>query len=335
MKPVDLEFIRRLVTLTNVIPLIAQADSLSQGEVEVFKRSINSNLQSAGIRTFSFSQDESISSSPYTVCSACSNDDENMDASLLMSPDYVQPLVSSELTVLVNQIFNEENIPWLRHLAAKKLVDSQGNFEVSSISSCLNLSPGFYRTQGQNPGYSTSSITSQSSSQAITLNRGGAFSYLRAKTADHMQREEKLAQIRLAKWAGDLQRCLNNERARYQTLLRGERAVWLTQRLSDCMNDGSLVPAGGSSGVEVAEKATMSRRAGVSSTSAQFTMLNTRDPLGLLQWDETIRRKGWMAFQVIGGFGVLGAMAVWLIKNYGFGAETCSSWNWTWRGENL
>lgn len=335
MKPEDLEFIRRLVALTNVIPLIAQADSLSQGEVEVLKRSINSDLQSAGIRTFSFNKDESISSSPYTICSASSNDDENMDASLLMSPDYVQPLVSSELSVLVNQIFNEENIPWLRHLAAKKLVDSHRNFEVSSTSARLNFSPNLYRTQGQNPGYSSSSISSQSSSQAITLNRGGAFSYLRAKTADHMQREEKLAQIRLAKWAGDLQRCLNNERARYQTLLRGERAVWLTQRLSECVNDGSLVPASRSSGVEVAEKATVSRRPGVTNTFVQFSMLNTRDPLGLLKWDEAIRRKGWMAFQVIGGFGVLGAMAVWLIKHYTLGADTCSSWNWTWRGEKL
>src|SRR6202000_2471800 len=53
----------------------------------------------------------------------------------LMSPDYVQPLLPSELTVLVNQVFNPDTISWLRHSAAKKFISwrSRTNFPGDSM----------------------------------------------------------------------------------------------------------------------------------------------------------------------------------------------------------
>jgi hypothetical protein len=59
---------------------------------------------------------------PYAISSTPGPDTDTMDASLLMSPDYVQPLLPSELAALVNQVFDPESIAWLRHSAAKKFL---------------------------------------------------------------------------------------------------------------------------------------------------------------------------------------------------------------------
>ena len=39
-----------------------------------------------------------------------------------MSPDYVQPLIQSELANVVDQVFCENGASWLRHAAAKKFI---------------------------------------------------------------------------------------------------------------------------------------------------------------------------------------------------------------------
>lgn len=324
LKPADLDFVRQLSALTNVIPLIAKADSLSQEEAQTLKESIASDLISAGLRPFSFNS-ESATSSPYTVCSASSNDDDTMDASLLMSPDYVRPLVSSDLSTLVQHIFYKDNISWLRHLAAKKLVHSQRDMEKSFIPAPFPNSPTtFNPLQNPFPNYSNTQISSPTTSQAVISYASGASSYVQARIADHTQREEKLAQLRLAKWAGDLQRCLQNERTRYEAISRGERAIWLTQRLGECVDDGSLVPVRGP------EKDTISMRTEPMDGSLSTGLVNARDPLGLLGWNEAVRRKGWIAVQVVGGFGVLGAMAVWVFRSWGAGADAYSTWTWAW-----
>lgn len=324
LKPVDLDFIRQLSALTNVIPLIAKADSLSHDEAQALKESIASDLISAGLRPFLFNSESTISP-PYTVCSASSNDDENMDASLLMSPEYVRPLVSSELSTLVHHIFDKDNVSWLRHFAAKKLVHSQRAMEKSFVPAPFPNSPTTFNPLPNSfPDSSTSQISSSSTSQAVISYASGASSYVQARIADHTQREEKLAQLRLAKWAGDLQRCLQNERTRYEAISRGERAIWLTQRLGECVDDGSLVPVRGP------EKDTISMRTGPMESSLPAGLVNARDPLGLLGWNEAVRRRGWIAVQVVGGFGVLGAMAVWMVRSWGAGADAYSSWTWAW-----
>lgn len=324
LKPVDLDFIRQLSALTNVIPLIAKADSLSHDEALASKESIASDLSSAGLRTFLFDS-ESTTSPPYTVCSASSNDDDNMDASLLMSPEYVRPLVSSELSTLVHHIFDKDNVSWLRYLAAKRLVHSQRGMEKSFFPAPFPTSPtAFNPLQNPSPNSSTSHIPSSTTSQAVISYASGASSYVQARIADHTQREEKLAQLRLAKWAGDLQRCLQNERTRYEAVSRGERAIWLTQRLGECVDDGSLVPVRGP------EKDTISVRTEPMDRSTSTGLVNARDPLGLLGWNEAVRRRGWIVVQIVGGFGVLGAMAVWMVRNRGAGADAYSSWTWAW-----
>jgi hypothetical protein len=150
---------QRLSALTNVIPVIAKSDTLSRSEIVAVKTSILARLQTTSIKPFLFgkpledallavqglpifappstaspSSSEPLGFSesseypfniptyPYAVSSTPGSDSETMDASLLMSPDYVQPLIPSELAVLVDQVFNPESIAWLRHSVAKKFL---------------------------------------------------------------------------------------------------------------------------------------------------------------------------------------------------------------------
>lgn len=318
----------RLSNFTNVVPLIAKSDCLASEEAQALKSSVVSLLRTADIRPFLFSSDNS-SISPYTVCSTSSNDDDNMDASLLMSPDYVQPLVSSELSTLVHHIFDQDNVSWLRHIAAMKLVHSQRRMKQLNNPISFPTSPTSLNLTRSHSTYPASQISSSTTSQAVISYASGASSYIQARVADHTQREEKLAQLRLAKWAGDLQRHLQDERARYETVSRGERALWLTQRLGECVDDGSLVPVRG------LEKDMHTTRTEPVERSASYGLLNARDPLGLLGWNETMRQRGWVAFQVAGGFGVLGAMAVWIIRTWGAGADAYSGWTWAWWGAKV
>lgn len=323
LTPIDLEFIRRLSALTNVIPVIAKADSMSHEEAQALKASIAGELVSAGLRPFSFNSGESQVSPPYTVCSAPSSDDDNMDASLLMSPEYVRPLVSSELSFLVQHIFDQENISWLRHFAAKKLVNSQRGFVQPSPFSNLAITSG--PPQGTLQSFPYLQVSQSATSPTAVSYATGSSSYVQARIADHTQREEKLAQMRLAKWAGDLQRSLQNERARYEAISRGERAIWLTERLRDCVSDGSLVP------IRDPEKDALSARTEPRNTSFSNGLLDPRDPLGFLGWSDIMRRRGWIAFQVVGGFGVLGAVGIWFMRSWGTVPEASSSRTWTWR----
>lgn len=324
IKPVDLDFLRRLSTFTNIIPLIAKADLLSNEEAEQVQSSIANDLESAGIRPFMFDPSCPVVSSIYTVCSAPSSDEDNMDASLLMSPDYIQPLLPSKLNELVGQIFEKDHISWLRHLAATKLVSTRREMEASVMTASVpnsSLDPLQART--------LRSPTSPAATQTIVPYASGASSCVRTRVADHTQREEKLAQVRLAKWAGDLQRSLQNERARYEALSRGERAIWLTERLGECVNDGTLMPVQNS--VTPSAKALSSLKVESSGSSGR-SFADGGDPLGLLKWNEAMRGRGWIAFQVVGSFGVLGAMAVWMARSWGLGSDGYPGWNWVWWG---
>lgn len=319
---------RKLSTFTNVIPLIAKADLLSPEAIQALKQSIRDEMNAAGIRPFLFTPDETATLPPYTICSVSADDDENMDASLLMSPDYVQPLLPSELSILVRRVFDGEEIRWLRHLAARKIVDSRRR--ATSLSAPVQLSRSPLRSHSLHSQFSTepgSFFSSPSSSRAMVSHINPGNSYFQAITADHTQREERYAQIKLAKWAGDLQRCLQNERARYEALARGERAVWLTERLGECVKDGSLVAVDDAVAVKPPQQDETPARIGMTRSSISNCALNPRDPLGLIRWNNILTRRGWVAFQVVGSFGVLGAMAIWMARSWGAGADAYSNWS--------
>lgn len=311
---------RRLSPLTNIIPVIVQSEALSPDQLRSLKANILSQLQQANIKPFLFgiSSEEVLSSSqplpPFAVSTVTTSDDENMDASLLMSPDYVAPLLPTELSSLVTLLFDPDTVSWLRHSAAKKAVQRRNE----GVSQHRGL---------------PRSLSLQASGSILTPPIGATSSYALARITDHTQREEHLAQVRLSKWATDLQRSLHNERVRFEALARGERAVWLTERLNECVQDGTIVPINQNShstsvtSGSIIKQETYSRR---SRTRNAGSNLNRQDPLGLLQLNAEMRRKSWIAVKIVGGFGIIGGLAIWLAGRWhGEGEwEWGTSWGW-------
>ncbi|KAH1300372.1 hypothetical protein KXX11_005361 [Aspergillus fumigatus] len=318
----DIECIRKLCVWTNVIPLISKSDLLTPDQIATLKSSFHAKAQMASIKPFHFGDATSAaadgfsSHSPFAVSSAKVDDEDVMDASTLMSPDYVQPLAPSELSLLVKKLFDLDNMAWIRHSAAKKLVQRQHDqgpqWEVSRHST--------------NPfdGQSTGTMSPPS----------GRFpSYTMARISDYTQREEKMARVQLAKWASDLQRSLQNERERYAALARGERAVWLTERLGECVVDGSLVPitktpgfcglrfpmdnAGGRLFVRTQDGKNMEYR---------VTSISPHDPLGIVWWSDDLKQRGWAIVQIVGSLGVVGGLAFLLARTWGLSSRSLSEW---------
>jgi hypothetical protein len=308
IKPVDIEYLRRLSQFTNIIPLIAQADTLTPEQREHLKSRMASDLEAANIRLLPLNIAESGLphpgiSAPYAVSSLPSDDRETMDASLLMSPDYIQPLVPTDLPDLIAHVFHPSAIAYLRHHASLKLVRHRKS-AYSSISSIPRSLPAPIQP-----------------SNILSPPLGAANTFALARIADHSQREERLAHIRLSTWAADLQRSIANERARFEALARGERAVWLTQRLGECVADGTLVavsaPGRGRTGKSEGRRRVM-----------HHVGRGREDPLGLLGVHDRVGEAVWVVVRVVSGVGVVGAIAFWAMRGWR-GEE---GWGVGWEG---
>lgn len=305
--------------MTNVVPLIAKADLLTPAEIQQIRDSINSDQSSIPRLPISFSrtlaQSPTEAQSPYTVSCVNGPDYDNMDASLLMSSDYLQPLLPSELSLLMEQIMSPDNIPFFRHTSAKKLVQWY-NSGTRLEESMRTPSPSSIRMRSPIPSTLNSPLQASLaasnmlipviSHSDLSINTSNSFAL--ARVADHTQKEDRLAQIRLSKWASDLQLSLQREREKYESLARSERAVWLVEKMGDEIRQGQLVPAS-----ELPPPNGSRRKVKESNVSYQI-----HDPLGLLRWQEAVRAQTWLALQVVGSFGVVGGLALWITKQWGY-----------------
>ncbi|KAK5652509.1 hypothetical protein OQA88_10414 [Cercophora sp. LCS_1] len=318
LRPVDIQYLRQIAPLTNVILLLAQADLMSADQITASKEQVLAQLKEAKIQPFSFSSASSPDQGLYAISSATGSDHDNMDASMLMSPDYVRPLITTELNTLVEHVFSQNGSSWLRHSAARKYVqwrryDATTPKPMSPYQPPLNLS---------------SSFTQQTTSNVLAPPMGAASSYALARITDHTQREERLAQVRLANWAADLQKSLANERAQYAALARGERAIWLTEKLNECVQEGTLVPLPGrgrSSSTErireqvrrkIREDAARMRRGRGRDNTRWQGQGPSQDPLGLLSVAAEVKHTSLMALEVLGSLGLLGGLVVWATRYY-------------------
>lgn len=330
IKPVDIEYMRRLSHLTNVIPIITKSDTLPAADIETLKSSIICELENASVPIFFFGKKQA---SIYAISTVASQD--NMDASLMMSPDYVQPLVPTDLVDLVSDVFQQDAICFLRHSAAMKFLKWQKVAVKTSHRSQINFTPSL------SLGGSVSSLSSGNSRGTLLSPIGTAPTYTLARITDHTRREEHLAQVRLSNWAHDLQQSLQNERARYEALCKGERAIWLTERLGECVRDGTLVPAGSSTSgplVRQSEKSDERTYWRPKTNRAKSDRVSRSDPLGLLSFNARVKRSSWVALQVVGGLGVVGGFLYWcgVGKNwFGLSDETragiwqeLEKWGW-------
>ncbi|KAE9968832.1 hypothetical protein EG328_007255 [Venturia inaequalis] len=285
--------IGRLASLTNVIPVFSKADLISDEEIGHLKRKLSSDLEGNGHGTFSFARtleelpvsgaaptERDLSDSrsplfragpPFAVSCLPGPNDHEMDASLLMSPSYSPPLVTSDLEDLVFQLLDPENIAHLRHSAVRKFMAwrrrqkkhvvasggalSGGNSLVMGHASNSSLGIALarrtpsspLRSQGLIPrgrGHSHHRSLSPSSSpfnmSSTALIGTGLPDFTRARLRDHMFHEERLAEVQMAKWASDLQRSLRDEKETFERAAKGERAKWLLERLGEEVQQGNI-----------------------------------------------------------------------------------------------
>lgn len=116
---------RDLQAITNLIPILAHADKLDTSSVAEAKDCIQQTLHDNDISYFSFAiPDNSNAPSPtiFAVSSKQHPDLDMMEASVLMSSDYLLPLISSDLDTLVSHLFSPDGSAWLRHTTATKYI---------------------------------------------------------------------------------------------------------------------------------------------------------------------------------------------------------------------
>lgn len=301
-----------------------------------------------------------------------------------MSPDYVQPLLPSELAALVTQVFDPESIAWLRHSAAKKFLawrrrtklpgDSmmmQGlaqprspttasvglnggnmNCKASSLLASRKLtcpsasvassvfsatSPSGVLVPGSGSPFYPSNLqspllaSSPSLANSDTLEPPGNFSLARYNNA--RQGEQGLSEIRIARWATDLQRSRRNERERFEELQNNDRARWLLERVGEEVSKGTIVASPG--GPPRAEWAVVrhgdeKKSSKVSHRYAKAVGLDSRDPLGLCNFGDELRRQSFVLVKVLGGISVLGAVAVAVCRACGIETGLPHGGWWEW-----
>jgi hypothetical protein len=398
----DVEFMQRLSNLTNVIPVIAKADTLSSTEIAAVKTSILARLQTTSIKPFLFGkalddallavQGLSVTSSssnftttepeqypfpnptyPFAISSTPGLDTETMDASLLMSPDYVQPLIPSELSALVTQVFEPENIAWLRHSAGKKFLSwrhrtkwpgdtfsladarmalrpvtrgsvsssvsgtntAQTDSGASSVFSATSPS-GILVPHSTSPFYSApGSISASPSSlsnitESLNLETPEDFSLTRYNT--YVQGEQRLAEVRLAKWATDLQRSLRNERERFAELQKSERAKWLLERVSEEIVEGNigLLGSPGASRADWAMVRKNEKGGRMWGSRYEGGRLDGRDPLGLLDFSDQVKRSTVVVVKVLGSVSLVGLVVGAVAKACGVVSVIPQGGMWQW-----
>ncbi|KAK5715645.1 hypothetical protein LTR15_010291 [Elasticomyces elasticus] len=330
------ELFMSLSHCTNVLPIIGHADNVSSEEmsarkVEVLKdlEDLNEGLEDDLLRS-AFGQ----RSIPLAISSALSDDAETIDASILMSSQYVQPLIPSELSSLIDLLLDDA--PRIRHLSAVKfLAWRQRNLgaQIDERNSRDQRSPLFGHTlpsvtdtgsmledpskvlvpYGSSSYFRSVSPSAVSESPSVGAGATATSTYALAHYNEQTQSPDSVPfrQVRLAKWARDLQRGLENERRKYQTRWHANPDAKTEEGKNS--SEKAMAPL----------QNTASSRPSRGRLGGAIAVIDPRDPLGILSFAQAFRRQGWFVLRVASGCGLVGAIAWWVVRNW---AEVQQKW---------
>ena len=345
-------FVRELATRTNLVPLIARADSSNAQDLQAHREKIRSVLsginadwysmvdisaEAAGFPVFDATPGHS-RLEPFAISSAMADDADNMDASLLMASDYLQPLVPSDLTYFLDRFMSASNIARMRHSSAKKflhwrkqhlgtridlskqsILRAPVSFPPVSPISSPNIATGaesFLSEQSKVlVPYTTSSYYRSASPSAASdfsyqhQAKIGTSAHALAQHDSQTTGTEPFRQIRLAKWAQDLQRSLANERKRYDTLYTVQQpAEWhLEHEGTGGGDEKALIARSEERAADISQRPSRGKLGG------EIAVI---DPLGILSLGQIFRRQSWFVLRVAGGCGFVGAVAWWVLRNW-------------------
>ena len=284
---VQVEQFKRLTSFTNVVPVLGKADLLTAEVISELKQAILDALPASASTPFLFSEslldeldqtnttaptnlESSDASSktgpkhdsptstalPYAISTIPGLDEQEMDASLLMSSSYSPPLIPSELQILISQLFDPENVSWFRYNAVRKFlawrarqptndepVRGDALFMHSGALGIRHMSPLIDPPSSQLlvprqpnvlPKLSPFNMTS-----AAILGRGRPEGS-RTTIVDQMRREESAATMQVSRWAAELQSAMRQEREQFESLVKGDRAKWLLEKINDEVRSGTI-----------------------------------------------------------------------------------------------
>lgn len=261
---------------------------------------IHSAFSYMDIKVFDFGtddntpHDEGTTNSVYAVSSSQGDDDDEMDASLLMSSDYLRPLVSSQLPSLIQNLFDPEHMLWLRHAAVKKylLWRREQLANTFDLQAQADFQPTLDIVKRQH-----SRMPSSDSPSTISTNSGALVPYSDISTppspiAAPPQRPDSGSDFyrtaRLEKWAQDLQ--LN---------------LFSTQRPK---HD---IPTS-----EPSESNALTHHRQSAPPSTRPIRINADDPLNLFSLSNTLRANLPLALRIVGLGSALGALAIYAMRNW-------------------
>ncbi|KAK3067537.1 hypothetical protein LTR53_015544 [Teratosphaeriaceae sp. CCFEE 6253] len=345
-----------LCKCTNVIPIIGLADRVSAGVIAFRRDQVLRQIAATGQEAFILCHShtapsalgpDTLDSTAFAVSSALGDDAETIDASILMSSQYMPPLEPSDLPNLIAQLFDPDTAARLRHLSATKfLLWRQQNLshhlalhpQPQPQPHHHHLSPPFAHTVPSLPSTTTSLLLDEEPGRPVPVPRAASSRAFRSpspsarsETSDAGAHALALAhyddqspggsvpfrQVRLAKWAQDLQRGLASERRRYRDMyLRQTSPDWRAAEQADENKKAVIVAVlGGGSGNTPAPPHLAPSRPPRGRLGGDMAVIDPRDPLGVLAFAQGFRRRGWCALRVAGGCGLVGAVAWWVLRN--------------------
>ncbi|KAI5266190.1 hypothetical protein E4T47_08322 [Aureobasidium subglaciale] len=318
-----IEILQRLSSLTNIVPVIGRADTCTGDNLKDAKTAIRTSLEASGVRTFTLqttNAEDALMQSPFAVSSMSSEDDETMDASVLMSSEYVQPLVSSDLTQLVERLFDPDNAQWLRHCAVKKCIQWRREYlktsfdshkrelrelalerlgclhpnghdvAPSSISSVLSSPSGYLMPQTTTPSQRGTSPTPFRLVPAAALGTTSQYDFGGRMDPRNLDRTD----TQLPEWAHHLKIALDME---YQERKQPTTGV------HDRHNATSALVKSG-------------HQRSSSTRASELDSFDHKDPLGLLALGQRFNVSGWTMLPVVGGCGAVATMLLWAARNW-------------------
>lgn len=308
------ELIQHLCKWNNFIPIIARADTVTPEELELRKQQIRDMLSLANAESYTLAGSSEASATvvePFAVSSALGDDTDIIDASILMSSQYMQPLHPSELSSFLTHLLTPDNFLKMRHLSAIKFVlwrQENLGYHVGRALSLRTRSPGDLGLDSVDPGkdlipYSTSSYY-RAGSPAFSDNSRLSTNVAESATLPRYNEQptEPFRQVRLAKWAQDLQRSLANERGKYVQMFNNRPTDWSSGG-SEKEDQALITTANG-------------HRPARGHLGGDLGVIDPRDPLGVLAFGQAFRRRGYFMLQIVGGCGLIGAVAYWIMRNW-------------------
>ncbi|KAK2002150.1 heat shock protein [Colletotrichum falcatum] len=256
----------------------------------------------AGLRLFTFDPTTPNAQEPdiYAISCELVSDNDVMDASMLMSSEYVQPLVPTDLPRLLESIFSVDGATWLRHAAATKLLGWR-----------------LHRPKTSNGSAGLSLQTGGCTDRRLLRTRTGSLTPLAmSRVPNYTRYEERFCRIQLTDWAADLQRSLANERAIRERRAREQAHMWVREscrerRYAPGVNGSTAMALTRTRGRRDLGRSISSRRHSTGSDQ-NWALVRHQDPLGLLQLKADFKWQSWNTLEMVGGLGIIGGLA-WLI----------------------